>query len=173
MMTLRMKALWIRPFFLTFCFLALAACGFTPEYAARAQSGPAQEILRSVEIGSVPDSGGVMLKNKLMDRFYAGGRGPVRYRLGLDPLTESRQNLDITIDEEATRRQLRVGTNMVLTRVDTGAVLVRRPLYAIASYNVLQSQFTTRVTEQNARENAIADIARQVEQAVILALRAP
>ena len=57
---------------------------------------------------------------------------------------------------------------MVLVDGVTGQPVLERALSTITSYNVLGSQFSTRVTEQNARDNGLNDLSRQIEQAVVL-----
>lgn len=153
--------------------LPLTACGFHPMYGERAIAAtPSVQIaLNSISIDNIPDRSGQLLRNILSDRFYKTGAPAMpRYRLKVSALNESIVGLDITVDEESTRNQLRATTSMTLTDTATHAVILNRPLYTIVSYNVLQSQFTTRIAEQNARENAIADIARQIEQAIVLKL---
>ena len=151
---------------------ALTACGFTPMYGGAAQASGVQTTLNKIEIDSIPDREGQYLRNHLIDRFYTDGR-PANpfYTLTFQPLQEARSELDITKSADATRAQLRITTTMTLTSHADGNVLLKRPLYAVTSYNVLSSQFTTRVSEDNARLNAIDDIARQAEQTIILFLK--
>lgn len=154
----------------------LPACGFHPMYGAAAIDArpQMQNALNSIEIGLIPDHSGLMLRNFLIDRFYKNGhpQNPV-YSLSFAPIKESREDLDITVDEETTRSQLRQSTAFTLTRLDTGEAVLTRSIYSIASYNVLESQFTTRVTAENARQNGINDLARQTEQAIVLYLGNP
>lgn len=155
--------------------LLLPACGFTPLYGAGGLTNHSEipPILNQIQIGSIPDRDGQSLRNALIDQFYGGGTPTnPHYKLTIAPLSQSTSDLDVTIDDEATRRQLRVSTVMTLTRIDDPTTpILTRPLYSLVSYNVLQSQFTTRVTQQNARDNAITDLARQIEQAIVVALR--
>lgn len=154
------------------CALALSGCGFRPLYAppSALDTGTATS-LAAVEISSIPDQSGVALRNHLLDRLHAHGATTPQYQLTVNPVSETREDLDITVDEDATRSQLRHTTSMTLTRLSTGEVLVQRSMYAIASYNILESRFATRVAAQNARDNNLDDLARQIEQAVVLALR--
>lgn len=155
-----------------FCSFLLSACGFTPLYGTRSPEGNSPSSLRSsfaqVEVSLIPDRSGQMLRNLLIDRLYSGGY-PVNpsYTLKIEKLAEAKGELDITKSAEATRAQLTIRTQMVLLDAK-GVEVLRRPLSSITSYNVLQSEFATRVTEENARGNAIAEIARQVELALSL-----
>ncbi len=147
--------------------MTLSACGFGPMYGAKKQIAPA---LSNVAIGLIPDYEGQYLRNALIDRFYRGGYPSApSYTLDIDRIDERLSDLDITKSSDATRAQLRLKTTMKLRDV-TGAVVLERDLMSITSYNILQSQFTTRVSENNARQNALDDLARQVENNLALFL---
>jgi LPS-assembly lipoprotein len=149
----------------------LSGCGFTPMYgsAGTANRHQVQSVLNNIAIENIPNREGQYLRNRLIDRFYTGG-DPVNpaYTLVLSPVNESKYSLDITKDANATRAELRVGTTMVLRDRASGAALLTRDFVSSTSYNILASQFTTRVSEDNARLNAIDALARQAEQAVVL-----
>ncbi len=117
-----------------------------------------------ITIANIPNREGQILRNELINRLnrknYASNP---QYRLTLSELTENRRDLDITKDSDSTRGQLRLQTTMILTDIITGEKLLTRTLHAITSYNILGSEFATRVTEQNARENAITELANQIE----------
>ncbi len=150
--------------------LCLTACGFRPLYNTSGSQGEKSSVfLSSIQIDDIPDRSGVILKNELIDRFHAHGAGIPRYRLVVGRVTESISDLDITVDEDATRRQLRVDTTYTLQDLTTpSSPAFKRSIYAVASFNVLQSRFTTRVAEDNARQNVILDLARQIEQGVMM-----
>lgn len=149
------------------CFL-ITGCGFTPLYGDSA-SGPMQSRLNAVEIGSIPDHQGLYLRNQLIDRFYRhGAPADPAYSLQFTPLIISKTDLDLTKNASATRSQLSASTTMTLTDKKTGQTVLSRSLYSSASYNILDSRFTTRVSESNAEENALTDLARQAEQQILL-----
>lgn len=117
-----------------------------------------------IQISSIPDRSGQFLRNALIDRLYRSGRpADAVYKLDVSPIEEKAFSLDITKQADTTRIQLKLQTTMVLKSVATEETLFRRNLTAITSYNVLESQFTTRVSAKNARENALNDLARQIE----------
>lgn len=158
-------------FIAAFSLLVLAACGFTPMYGSGA--GPsgvsAPQGLDKVDIALIPDESGVYLRNLLIDSFYRGGYpGTPTHTLKVENLDEREYSLDITRQSEATRKQIRLTARLTLIDRATGQAVLTRPLTAITSYNVLGSQFTTRVSENDAREAALADLARQVETQVAL-----
>ncbi len=144
----------------------LNACGFTPMYGSGAGSTGVSALqgLEKVEIALIPDQSGVYLRNILIDNFYQEGYpSSPTHLLTVTGIDELESDLDITVDSEATRKQIKITGTMLLTDRATGQVVLTRELKAFTSYNVLGSQFTTRVSENDAREAALADLARQIE----------
>jgi LPS-assembly lipoprotein len=159
--------------------LFVAACGFEPVYGINRNMPVGVEThLSQVDIGRISghdpeyDREGQYLRNALIDRFYRSGR-PVdpRYKLEITELNEDLVELDITKSADATRGQLRISTVMILKDARTDERLLGRRIAAITSYNILASEFATRVTEDNARTNALDDLARQIEQHLSLYFR--
>ncbi|MCB1537588.1 MAG: hypothetical protein H6865_03210 [Rhodospirillales bacterium] len=152
--------------------LPLAACGLTPVYGKYAGGTHADVAAKmdQVYIAVMPDRRGQSLRNELMDRFYRTGRknrADAPYALSVDRLTESSYGLGIAKDATATRSQLKLSGTLRLTRAD-GAVVLTRALTAISSFNTLSSQYTTLVTENDARDQAVRDMAGQVTALVEL-----
>lgn len=149
----------------------LSACGFTPMYgsASTASKHQVQSTLNNIAISNIPNREGQYLRNQLVDRFYGSGvpQSPL-YDLTVSPVRENKLDLDTTKNANATRAELTMNTSFILKDKNSGAVLMSRDLVSITSYNILSSQFTTRVSEDNARLNALADLARQIEQQIVL-----
>ena len=154
--------------------LSLSACGFSPVYGTHSQSAQKSEAsatLQQVRIAPLPDREGQYLRNALIDQFYRNGYPDrPKYQLNIDALSERKTAFDITIESEATRYQLKISTTLNLIDLASGKNVLKRKLYAVSSYNVLTSEFTTRVSEQNAREAILNDLARQIEQQITLYL---
>ena len=152
---------------LIFGLFCLSACGFEPIYGEHSTSAdPAVESrLAQVDIGNIPDREGQYLRNQLIDRFYRKDGRPMdaAYRLDVSGINERKTNLDITKSSDATRGQLSLDTKITLISKTSGQVLMERELRSVTSYNILSSEFSTRVSEDNARLNALNDIARQIE----------
>ena len=143
--------------------LMLGSCGFRPLYGTQ-NNADVQAGLAQVDIGNIPDREGQYLRNALIDRFYKHSRpSNAPYHLTVEKLVETLRDLDITQSSDATRAQLQLDTHIVLHDVRTGQELLSRKLHAITSYNVLASEFATRVAEGSARQNALDDLARQIE----------
>lgn len=149
----------------------LSACGFSPIYGNynRSDSASIEKLMGQIQIANIPNKEGVFLRNELIDRFSTNGypQNP-RYTLHVSNIQEQSTNLDITKSSDATRAQLKLSSNFTLIDTETRDVIMSRRLRAITSYNILSSQFTTRVSEQDAREAALNELANQIETAVSL-----
>ncbi len=166
-----MNKLSLFPILVCFSMLPLTGCGFQPmygDYSTAAQKttngNKSAPLLSQIAIDMIPDREGQTLRNHLIDSLYKNGTpsNPVA-NLHIDKLDEIKTELDLTKSSESTRAQLRIKTIMTLTDVTSGKIVLTRNLQAISSYNILESEFATRVTEESARQSAIADLARQVE----------
>lgn len=147
--------------------LALSACGFHPVHGTRNTDTAGTS---TVAIAIIPDREGQILRNQLMDMLHSNGTpANPEYTLTVDKITETDKELAITKSSEATRAQLRLKTRMKLANRN-GVEILSRDIQALTSYNILESEFATRVTENSARENAIHDLARQIELQVNLYL---
>lgn len=145
----------------------LAGCGFQPLHGQGtygAQDVKIGDHFALIDISNIPDREGQYLRNALIDRFHIYGT-PARaaYRLHVSRLDETLVDLDITKLSDSTRGQLRLKTNVALYAADSGELLLERRLQSITSYNILASEFSTRVSEDNARLNAIDNLAQQIE----------
>lgn len=150
--------------------LFITACGFHPVYGVNKYTAVGvEEFLAQVQISNIPDREGQYLRNALIDRFYRSGR-PVNpsYNLTIDTIQERLRDLDVTIDSDSTRGQLTLITSLELTDLKTDERVLVRTLRSIASYNIIDSEFANRVSEQNTRENALDDLARQIEEQLAL-----
>jgi LPS-assembly lipoprotein len=145
--------------------MAVSACGFHPVYGVNKYTPIGAETkFQQINIENIPDREGQYLRNALIDRLYRDGRpSSTRYTLNIAPIRETQRDLDVTIDSDTTRAQLRIDTRMQLTDTQTKETVIDRALNSTASYNVLGSEFTNRVSEQSTRENILDDLARQIE----------
>ena len=147
----------------------ITACGFHPVYGVNKYTNVSvEEHLAQIQIGNIKDREGQHLRNALIDRFYRDGRPAYPlYSLSVVDLNERITELDITKDAESTRGQLQTTARIILHDQD-GEALLERTLSSTASFNVLASEFTNRVSEQATRENTLNELARQIEQQIAL-----
>ena len=145
--------------------LPLAGCGFQPLHMADNQSNHYKTAVRSnnIEITNIPNRSGQYLRNILIDELMVDGypENP-RYKLKFSPLIENITQLGVRRDASSTRAQMRISTEMTLVDKHSGQVVLQRSLRATNSFNILASQYSTRVSEQYARERALDEIAKQI-----------
>lgn len=148
---------------LAFTPLLLSACGLTPVYGTKSYNQGVSADLSSVKIAVIPEKSGLDLRNELIDRMYRDGR-PVNpaYELDIAAIREVEAGLGIAKDASVTRSQLRQGTTMRLIDNQTGETVLQRDISAVTSFNVLDSHFTTLISEREARHNGIIELAEQI-----------
>ncbi len=152
----------------------ISACGFSPVYGDYSQSAQTIEVsqaLSQINIAPIANREGQYLRNALIDRFYKNGypENPL-YQLSIGPLNEQETDFDITVESEATRRQLKIFAPVRLIHLTSQDTIFSQTLYSFSSYNVLESEFATRSSEQNARDAILDDLARKIEQRITLQL---
>lgn len=150
--------------------LLLAACGFHPVYGVNKYTAVGvEQKLAQTQIGGIPDREGQYLRNALIDRFYRDGRpANPQYLLDIEEIRERKKDLDITVESDTTREQLRLQTTIKLVDKNTKELLLRRNIQSLTSYNVIESEFANRVSEHQTRENALDDLANQIEMQLAL-----
>lgn len=139
----------------------LAACGFTPLYGERAGQATIAE-LNAISIDAASDRVGQEIRNQLIDRFGSDpASGSKRYRLSLE-IEKQTQALAIQFDDTITRFNLFLTAQFDLVDLSTGAVIYRDTARSIGSYNVVQSEFATLISEQDAAKRAAREVSEEI-----------
>ena len=133
-------------------------------HSASQQKNEAGASMSDIEIAMIPDREGQILRNELVDDLYLRGtpQNP-RYRMSFSQLSVNTRELDLTKNSEATRAQIIASVSFYLTDVETGEQVLSRAVKSVSSFNILPSEFATNVTEDNARDAALKDLARQIQ----------
>lgn len=145
----------MRTLIATLTVLALAACGFQPMYAP-ASGGPA---IGAVEIAQIDGKAGHVLRTEL-SRLLAPEQGAGPASQLTITLSESIERLGLRIDETATRAELSLRANYVLTPPDGGAV-VRGALNQVVTYDIPTAAFGEIAAQDDARERAAETLAQR------------
>ncbi|WP_422369319.1 LPS assembly lipoprotein LptE [Pelagibius sp.] len=143
--------------------LPLAACGFTPLYAEGDSSLSAAAEMATVRIEPLRDRVGQQMHNFLRDRLNPNGQ-PVApsYQLRLQ-ITESLSELGVRRDETATRANLRLTTDFTLSDTGSGEQLLNGRSTSTTSYDILENPFATTISERDARERALREVADDIQ----------
>lgn len=150
--------------------LGLAGCGFQPLYGQpqqQAQASVATE-LAAVRIDPLRDRVGQQMHNLLRDRLNPNGQ-PLApgYRLRVE-LSETLRELGVRRDETATRANLRMQARFSLLDYSGGQALFSGQSTSTTSYDILEDPFATTVSESDARERALRELADDIQNRLAL-----
>ena len=161
--------LWAR--ILVCLLLALAGCGYKPLYGEHGTNNASVvEELAMIRIEAIPDRIGQQMYNMLRERLNPYGRpGDPKYVLSV-ALAETRENLFLEKDETATRANLTLRANFILTRVGDDAIVATGLSRAVSSYDILSSQFASVVSEEDARLRGARAISDDIRTRLAIAL---
>jgi LPS-assembly lipoprotein len=139
----------------------LAGCGFRPLYKQTGNTDTVKDFSQ-ISIAQPEDRPSQQLRNFLLDALTPHGQ-PDRplYRLEYR-LTESLGSVFVTRAEEVTRSNLQLSASVYLRDYQSGRALVSLSATSQASYNVTQADYANLVSEKNARERALRDVAEQI-----------
>lgn len=136
--------------------LLLAACGFQPMYAP---AGGGQAI-GPVQVSEIDGKAGHVLRRELT-RILAvenGGATPATLEI---TISEQVTPLGIRRDESATRAELRLTANYILTPPTAGAQVMRGSVFTVVNYDVPPAAFGEIAAQDDARERAAETMAQR------------
>jgi LPS-assembly lipoprotein len=140
---------------------SIAGCGFRPLYGNHA-TGSSRDDFLLIEIATIDDREGQLLRNELIRRLHAGGNRQVpAYRLETR-LSESKTVLAVQKNAFATRSNLAMVAKFSLRDVRTGAVAFDSSSKVTVSYNILDSEFASLLAEKNARERGVRELSEDM-----------
>ncbi|MDQ3077932.1 MAG: LPS assembly lipoprotein LptE [Pseudomonadota bacterium] len=139
--------------------LSLSGCGLRPMYAGGA-SGPVATSLSTISVAPIPERGGWLVRNALVDRL--GGENPgATHRLEVE-LDDDISGLGIRGDRSVTRERRTLRARYRLVRISTGLVVLDATAGSDAGIDVVSSPYATIVAEQSALERLAKQIADQM-----------
>jgi len=148
-----MRAIW-------FAFLLmLAACGFKPLYGHHSDGDKAPPELANIQVNFIKDAVGQELRNAIMDRLPPPKAQP-RYQLNIT-VDEGQTGIAIASDATVTRQQLRDTAHIVLFDSVTQKNVWKQDLFTTAGYNILSSEFSNLVGEEDARMRNVDDLSER------------
>ncbi|HEU0117805.1 MAG TPA: LPS assembly lipoprotein LptE [Alphaproteobacteria bacterium] len=141
--------------------LLQTACGFSPVYGDHAHSAPVAAEMNSVAIDNISDRSGQMLRNDLIDRMYGKGRPQSpRYHLAVS-LSSSVEALGIQADATSTRSMMNTTAEYTLNDA-SGKPILKGTAHSVSSYNVLNDEYASLVSNQSASERTIHEVSEQI-----------
>ncbi len=135
--------------------LLLAACGFQPMYSPSGGSA-----IGPVQIDEIEGKAGHVLRTEL-SRILAVENGANPSSHLEITLSEQVTPLGIRIDESATRAELRLIANYVLTPPGQGAQVMRGSVVTVVNYDIPTAAFGEIAAQDDARERAAETMAQR------------
>jgi LPS-assembly lipoprotein len=119
--------------------------------------------LASIRIAPLADRPGQEMHNLLRDRLNPSGQPHTpKYELEVR-LIESIREVAFESDETATRADLSIVANFQLRRVSDQRKLSVGKSRSVSSYNILEKQFASTISEADARSRTLREIADQIK----------
>lgn len=142
--------------------LALAGCGWRPLYGTTASGADLQDVMRTVDISTIPGRVGQQIRNELIYDTTGGGEAGVpEYRLDI-AIRESVLNtlVDNTGDPQSQTYQLY--SQFKLVRLNDNKVVLKGNSNARAAYDKVDSVFADIRARRDAENRAAKTIADAV-----------
>lgn len=157
----------------------LAGCGFRPLYGQRGVTGGSTaDTLAQIRVTPIADRTGQLLYNDLRDRLNPRGKpGDPLYVLDI-ALEEISRELAFRGDETPTRANLRLEANYVLREAvadspdEPAAVITAGQSRITTAYDIVESQFATIVSIDDARARAVEALTEDIAARLAIALSA-
>jgi LPS-assembly lipoprotein len=139
----------------------LAGCGFQPLYGTAGGTRNLPADLARIQIAPIPDRLGQQVRNTLLDQLNPGGEpSGADYKLTVK-LDLDRQGLGYRQDESITRVNLRLVATYEL-RDGADKIVLAGTGRSIASFDVVQKDFSTLTAERDGEERMADDVATQI-----------
>lgn len=148
--------------------LTLPSCGFQPLYATADGSAPG---LRNVALSTVSAAEDI---EPALTRAFARRTAPSAAAAQYDLLLsaeEQSERLAVQIDASVTRYNYRLVGNYTLVE-RAGGKKYKGRITSIASFNIVNSQYSTLYAEDAAREKAATQLVEDIERDILLKLAA-
>ena len=134
--------------------LSLIGCGFRPLYPGFT-NGHIQPSFLEIEIAPIKNREGQVLRTELTRHLYGGrAQRPAVYRL-VTKLSENKTFFGVKKNAFATRANLKIVSQFTLYRLLDQVQVFSDSSHITVSYNVLNSEFASHMTEKQARERGL------------------
>jgi len=154
----------------------ISACGYRPLYGQNGQSSSTPSVqarLASINVKPIPDRVGQMMRSALTHRLAPRTTTRARaYDISIT-LSESVATLAVEQSAFATRANLSLSANYVLSRKTDGLPLTSGSIKSVASYNILSSDFATRAAKSDSRSRAVKDVAEILRTRLAIYFQGP
>ncbi|MBT3627541.1 MAG: hypothetical protein HOM52_07215 [Rhodospirillaceae bacterium] len=145
----------------------LAACGFRPVHQFKNDQS-IQQDLWSINVSPIAGRDGLVLRNRLLEKFSPRGNTDApEYQLSVQ-LTKTTEALLIQLDNTATRINLKMNAVFVLLNLTTEATVYKGSAYSVGSYNVVESEFATVAAEKNTADRVAQAVGEEIFDLLVI-----
>jgi LPS-assembly lipoprotein len=152
--------------------LGLSACGFEPLYGDQDNGVATEDLLSRVFVPPIADRLGQLVRIELTNRLTPRPAQDPLYVVTVE-VNESRQGLAVRRDDSATRANLILNVQFVLTRFSSSDPLLSGQIQSTNGFDILVSDFATLAAEKGARRRGARDIADGIVDRLSLFLSRP
>jgi LPS-assembly lipoprotein len=139
-----------------------AGCGFQPLYGPTASGAPLAEVMKTVDITTVPGRVGQRVRNELIFRTTGGGYPePPKYRLDI-AIKESVMRTQINQQGDPEGEVYQLYSEYKLVRLADNQPVLEGHSNARAAYDRLESVFADTRAERDAEDRAARTIAEAI-----------
>ncbi len=151
--------------------LIFAGCGFQPLYGTKATRDQTTAELSRINISPIPDRIGQLVYNNLVDRMHTKGTNrSSRYHLKVS-LSLSSEGIAVTSDDVVTRSNLTLTASFEIFETASQKVLFSGQTFAIAAYNVGDSEFANLSALRDARVRTAREVSEEIKNQVVYFVR--
>ncbi len=152
----------LRPLFVA-VFALLAGCGFQPMYGELSPSAETEAQLNDVDLIIEETRLGSLLQNEMADAMYtAGAPDNPNYVLSIN-LRWYERGTALRIDASTAREIFELRADFELAEMQSGKVVYRGNRTTSASYDVVDSQFATLVSKEDAQSRAVRQLSEDIQ----------
>ena len=164
--------MFIKRLAVAFSCLALAGCGFKPIYATP-ENGGAVALNQAIAVRqiSAPESVAPYINDALKRRLVLAEGRAAEYDLYIQA-RETAERLAVQLDATVTRFNYRLRARYILVNLESGE-RVTGNANAVASYNIVTSQYSTLFAEKAAQEKAARLLAEEIERDLFIQFATP
>jgi len=141
---------------------ALGGCGWQPLYGATASGAQLEDVMRTVEVATIPGRVGQRVRNELIFKTTGGGESAVpKFRLDI-ALRESVLNTLVTETGDPKGQIYQLYTQFKLVRLDNNETVLEGNNNARAAYDKADSVFADIRAKRDAEDRAARTIAEAI-----------
>lgn len=146
--------------------LGMAGCGFQPLHGATASGANLDEVLKTVDIVTIPGRTGQQVRNELIFGTTGGGEaGPKAYRLEI-AIKQSISYTFATMAGKVQGQTFELSAEFKLVRIADNRVVFKSSTGAHAAYDKVQSIFANVRAQRDAENRAARTVAESIKTQV-------